>query len=492
MGKAVIALAFVFALVATLAAWIGSALGVRNAPEVMAVTRSAPDQEHYAFFLRHSLDKLDRRRERIAVEPVLNLVESWNLPETVTSLFKDYVRARAGGEMAEESRQAIFDQAEVRPAIRFANGFAGDLLLNVREMEKAAAHYRVEADFPDAEHSRRQLVRIALETKNLDEMKEIVDDARFNLQDYQSLIQIGVRLRDPGLILRGVLAHDFREMSLLILPLTLLAGAVWFLIVLKICYIPPGFNASVAAGIVALALGVLSTTLTLFFVIVQENIMGFTSNGEPINDFIYYVCGVGVREELCKLALFLPLVPWLYKRRDPKTVIVAASCVGLGFAIQENLGYFETKGTEAAFGRFVTANCLHMALTALFGYAFCRFLYSPSREWDRLAGTFVLVVVAHGLYDFVIVTGNTFFAIFVLALIIHAYLKLVRTHCTPNRQIISPLGIFVVGSACILGLTWTTASIILGHVGHAANAIGPQVLSAIPIMFLFINQLRHD
>ena len=178
--------------------------------------------------------------------------------------------------------------------------------------------------------------------------------------------------------------------------LAICGGVIYFYLLLKITGLMPPARHILAIGTVGVALGAASTVAVLTFLTWQQAVLGFEENGEMINDCIYYVLGVGVREEALKAIFFLPLVPFLYRSRSPQLTIFAAACVGLGFAAYENLGY--AKGFSS-FGRFVTANFLHISLTGLLGFAICRFLYTPRREWDRLLGTFVAVVLIHGIYD---------------------------------------------------------------------------------------------
>jgi hypothetical protein len=102
---------------------------------------------------------------------------------------------------------------------------------------------------------------------------------------------------------------------------------------------------------------------------------------------------------LAKLALFLPFVPILLFRKSRLEMLVTAGCVGLGFAVWENLIYFKQFGSAVAFPRFLTANFFHLALTGVNGLSLCDFLRNPVRGFLPFIGTFALTVVAHGAYD---------------------------------------------------------------------------------------------
>ena len=148
----------------------------------------------------------------------------------------------------------------------------------------------------------------------------------------------------------------------------------------------------------AVALGALSVWPTLMAVFFQEQQWGFTHTTETIAGLRFFILGVALREELCKLLLFLPLVPWIIRGGSQREALLVAGCVGLGFAIEENIGYF-AGDPSSTLSRFLTANFLHISLTGLIGLALCRAIWWP-REWlSDSIGTILLAIVLHGVYD---------------------------------------------------------------------------------------------
>jgi RsiW-degrading membrane proteinase PrsW (M82 family) len=95
----------------------------------------------------------------------------------------------------------------------------------------------------------------------------------------------------------------------------------------------------------------------------------------------------------------LPFVPIFLIRNQRLETLVIGGCVGLGFAVQENLQYFAEVGPTAAFGRFLTANFFHFAATGLVGLALCDWLRSPVAACFHSSGPSSAVIVAHGCYD---------------------------------------------------------------------------------------------
>ena len=68
----------------------------------------------------------------------------------------------------------------------------------------------------------------------------------------------------------------------------------------------------------------------------QEAATGLSENGEFLHDLVFYVTGVGLREETAKLALFALFIPWLLRHRTPGKALLTGAFVGLGFALEEN------------------------------------------------------------------------------------------------------------------------------------------------------------
>ena len=159
------------------------------------------------------------------------------------------------------------------------------------------------------------------------------------------------------------------------------------------------FSLRIFGPLLAIPLGAVSTLPVLFLDIYQSEAWGLKQTGFFFEDAWFFIAGVGLREEFCKLLLFLPLVPTLLWRKSRLEMLVIAGCVGLGFAIQENVMYFRMTEPSNAFGRFLTANFFHFAATGLIGLALCDTLRKPVQCWWRFPTVFLAVSLAHGLYD---------------------------------------------------------------------------------------------
>jgi hypothetical protein len=146
-------------------------------------------------------------------------------------------------------------------------------------------------------------------------------------------------------------------------------------------------------------LGVLSTTLTIYLVVLQDDILKFGAGQDVVSVLAYNIGGVGVREELAKLLLFAPLLPMLIKRDDELEALIVASFVGLGFAVEENGSYFMMSEAASAPGRFLTANFFHVALTGMNGLALFRACTRGASGLNDFLFVFPVTVLAHGAYD---------------------------------------------------------------------------------------------
>lgn len=393
------------------------------------------------------------------------------------------------------------EQAKAEPPVRFANEFLGHLLSRDRERRaEAIAHFQVEAKaFPRADFSRFQLLSLNLSLKNHAELRTLLKD-----RDYRSLVspqfamELGIRMRDPLLILDGVGRADLQRLNSRILPLCLFTALIWFIILAKLGGIDRLRSPCLPLYALAVIAGAVSVTLTRVFIVWQDDIMGFHLNGEFLNDLLYCISGIGLREEVAKILLFLPFVPFIAKRRTQIQILITAGCVGLGFATMENIDYFDGPhgSPSQAFPRLVSAAFLHISLTGMLGLALCRFWHWPKRCWEELVGTFVAVVLIHGGYDALLIVRELreqvgIVHIVVLALTARYYLRKVAETRASDRQVVSPLGVFVIGSALIIGASWIVA-MYLFNLDTALDGVGKGALSSAILAFIYINEFRNE
>jgi RsiW-degrading membrane proteinase PrsW (M82 family) len=269
----------------------------------------------------------------------------------------------------------------------------------------------------------------------------------------------------------------------------LLCGALWWLIFARIAGVPPRRWAPPLAGFL---LGVLSTTLTLGAGILFP--VRFDEHGDFGQRALFYILGVGLREETFKLACALPLIAWLRREPSANVVLVSLCAVGIGFAVEENTGYFDG-GTSPAWTRFLTANFLHLAWTGMLGFSLWRALRGAVRGWEDFAATFLLVVLTHGAYNLcfgdLLNENLALISIVILIAVAFRFFALLRSVAELSRQIVSPLAVFLLGSVALLGLAFVALCGTLGLRPGGAIVIG-QALAAAPMAFLFLREFRDD
>ena len=243
----------------------------------------------------------------------------------------------------------------------------------------------------------------------------------------------------------------------------------------------------------AFVLGVLSIVPT-DIVIALEDQLGFVQKADAAADLVYYVVGVGAREELCKALLFVPLIPWLKKRGSSALeVLVSGALIGLGFAAVENVNYYLSLEKSVALTRFVTANFFHMALTAVCAKALYD-LIALRKEAAAAINPIGIMILVHGLYDYLLSTpifegvGYLSMAAFiVLAHYFFARIDEARGRPEPDmllvRRFAQALGVVsasaLVATSLELGATTAFAELLLSFMGVTI------------VVIMFVRQTKH-
>ncbi len=227
----------------------------------------------------------------------------------------------------------------------------------------------------------------------------------------------------------------------------------------------------------------------------QELAWGLVASNQLGDGLRFFILGVGLREELCKLLLFMPLLPWLLRRRDELTVLLSAACVGLGFAVEENIGYFAGSLGTATIGRFLTANFLHMSLTGVAGLWLYRGFRWPRDCGPQAVAVFGVVVFAHGLYDaFGVVEYLDEYAIvgwIIFLLLAYQFFHELREMWQPGNDVVSLTGTFVFGLSALMGATF--AYVAYGHgFSFAVNAFAAPSLQMALFAYVYLREMPES
>jgi len=424
------------------------------------------------------------------------IAESERLDSSDRKLLMDLFNGLHGEETeASDALESLRSDASTEPPRRYASEFLGDVLVHVRDVEGALESYRLENErFNDtAKHARLQIVRLLKQEDRTDELRELFADPQFReILPYHERVRIAAELGQWGPMFYTILTNDLRIGNPAFFLLSMIAGMIWLVIVTQFS----GYGRTrMTLYLVALVLGWFSATATLFVVHIQD-LRGFEHHTDDplVQQLVYCIAGIGLREETLKLLFFIPLVPFLWRRGRETEVLVCAGLVGLGFAMNENANYLERFGAFTAWTRFLTANFLHIAMTGVIGLSFFRTCRRPKRQWDNFLYDFLIIVTIHGVYDALgMVPALVDYSIlWIVVYALTAYLFLDQAAKLMEggaAHTVSPLAVFVLGAAMLMGVILVYASwgtpfrvAITEYIRSLADML--------PIAFVFINRLR--
>ncbi|NNE90853.1 MAG: PrsW family intramembrane metalloprotease [Verrucomicrobiales bacterium] len=430
-----------------------------------------------------------------------NLIQnSTKIPIEEQSLLRLLAKGLLGEKAESEQSLTMLEKrlADSDSPPRFTREFAGDVLFKHRRFDESIKKFRSEGEsFPDATYSRRRTLEILQQEEKFDELTDLYRSETYaGVATLHTRMMLAAKFRHWGELFKTVLEYDFLRFRPWAVSLALICAAIWFVILGQFGGLE---RHQIAKYIPALVCGMFSASATLFVVVVQEQIQGFVFDPEyssPVQQAIYCIAGIGLREEFLKLLFFVPIALALRKRHDDLTALICAGMVGLGFAMQENLGYFGDEPSFTPWSRFLTANFFHVALTGIVGLSLYRVIRLRGRGWENFLLDFIMMVVAHGMYDAVIMmpllSSYSFLAtIIIYALLTYRFLDLADDLGGTNAaQAVSPLAVFVLGSALLISIVFVAAC--WGVPFQFAFATFLMSLAGmLPIAFIFINRFRN-
>lgn len=405
-------------------------------------------------------------------------------------LLEDFLEAKLSS--AEAARHAAGEK--VRTAAEKETPLANELLaaLRMREADERgalAALMREGRLFADARQARDDALRLALRLKDEARLREMRAVPGWLEEAPPALLhQAGALLRDPWMQWHGLLLHRLEHLPYGALGLAFFAGLVWYA-----AFILHGGSGAARWLWPALpvAAGVLSVWPVLTVASWQEVIQGMTEHAPFPHDLWYYIGGVGLREELGKLAAAALFMPWLLWRRVPGRAVLAGAFVGLGFALEENINYYTEYGGGVAFTRLLTANFLHAALTGIVTHELYVVLRSRFARVEGFLIALPAVAIVHGLYDYALtspVEGMSFAGMILLALVAWHFLDVLERESAPGRRWVSPGAVVVLGAALIVA--FSLAGTALREPDRASLASAAQdCVSVLPLMFIYWRRL---
>lgn len=140
------------------------------------------------------------------------------------------------------------------------------------------------------------------------------------------------------------------------------------------------------------------------------NASGFSLNGDPLNDFLYSVVGIGFVEELVKVIPLLAMIKLSKQVNEPLDFVVYASVSALGFAFIENIMYIQNTSLHAFSARLLYSSVAHMFFSSIVGYALAiNIIQKKNQFFIYLIIGLVIASVAHGFYDFWLINKAFYF-----------------------------------------------------------------------------------
>ncbi|MCE9519313.1 MAG: PrsW family intramembrane metalloprotease [Verrucomicrobia bacterium] len=300
-----------------------------------------------------------------------------------------------------------------------------------------------------------------------------------------------------GLVVAGIIQlvrpDVGRSSGVLAMPLALLAAGIWYVLIVHtgsgerwrwIRYLSP-----VIAGV-----------MSVWLLQSWKEAQPYGINGDDQrtmgHEIIQWVMYVGVPEESVKLALFAVFLPLLLRQGSASKAALTAGCVGLGFAFEENLGYYSNGGGQVVIGRLITANFLHVTLTGVAGSALYQMVRSRFHRATEFIVAFLGVCVAHGVYDFATTSsahtlGIELAGTIVLAVMARIYLDLLKPDDGElRRRTVSTTSVFCTGCALLIACTimvtvWQENSM------KGASAALKSVIAVFPVALIYIREFRE-
>ena len=401
-------------------------------------------------------------------------------------------------EMAADAKKAdpamVTALADKQPPTPLANYLLGRTAVENEDWAMAARRFEREGlAFPTKKGQR--LLRLAMslwiEHNAWGEVRKRAHDPRYaSVQDASFRLELATHDRDWPAILLWCWPAGYVRTEAWPVVLALLAAVLWFTIAARLGRIGDPAPGRPLLYVAAFLLGIASIYPTLLAITIEDGIFGFRLVQQPIPDAIYFVFGVGLREELCKLLLFLPLLPMLKRRGSRIEAMTCGALVGLGFAAEENISYFHM-AAGAALARFLTANFLHMSLTALVALSVYDASRGRSTPRDRFDVMFPLAVGIHGAYDFFLssneVAGFSLLSMMLFIIVSRQFLRQLLIASSAEEEQ-GALRLLITSMFLLTGVSYVYATTLAGPL-VAVRLIALGALGVAIVIFMFVREL---
>jgi len=414
-------------------------------------------------------------------------------PTETAQMLVDYLASLDGSE--NPRRQRLESLASEEPPPRYANRLLGEVEASNRYYFRAYPYFRAEGDsFDEARPSRERAVSMLLLDDDFEELQTLIDQPGYNeFLSTRIRLDIAKHQRDWIEVAKLLPLERVSNFDLRMAIIAAITALVWAAVLFRLGQFDSW--ASRMGGLCGLAFvaGAFSTLPTLLLVLVEDAYVGYQPDGDIVRTLAFFIGGVGLREEFCKLLLFLPFALWLAKRGDERESLIIASFVGLGFAAEENIGYFSQSLATAAPGRFLTANFFHIALTGMGGLYLCRAIRRGN--YNDFLYIFGILIVVHGLYNTLLSLPQfeigPFFAMMVFILLSMQYFRELYSMSVQGGSGYSLSFLFVSGLSLILATLIVFQSAQVG-LGLSLRLVTSEAIGSALIVFMFFREFNES
>lgn len=435
-------------------------------------------------------------RKRAKIKPQAALPEAEveafftrsDLPREVSLI----ARLQRGGATLEVLGE-LHSEADRDPPMPWANHALGREAFKEGRMREAADRLEREALAFDRADDIEESLTLRLASGDRNGVITRLRDDRIARMAPLLAFRIAMEQREYGRALRWLLPYGFPKPKPGPLALAAVSAIAWFSFCARLgqMRLKPRFR--VPLYLTAFVLGCLSIPITHFLIEWQQTVLNLHQHEDMFRDLVFWILGVGFREELSKLICFLPLIPLLRTKGQPLDIVTCAALVGLGFASVENLLYFTHGDLSSAIARFLTANFLHMTMTAIAGTALCK-IGKTEEGFHDFTIAFLKVVVLHGLYDFfqanrLVADTLSFLSMTAFIFLARDFVLIMhdaRLRAGRNKSLLPP---FSYGMAAVGAASFIYGCALLGP-KHAAEAMYLGMLNMAIMIVVFVRQLR--
>jgi RsiW-degrading membrane proteinase PrsW (M82 family) len=432
--------------------------------------------------------------DAVMTDEALDELLDKTLPAEV-SLVTRFWRAVDKGTVPSGLHDAVLEGATKEPPLPWYNHALAREAFHQHDLDEAAKRFEREGlAFPERHEDLDRALLIWMEADAWDHVRDRMQDARVSSGAApMTKYQFAVHERDWRSAAKW-LGYGWRpRFTAPSLVMTAVAALAWGFFCARLGKLGERPLRRSVFYLLAFVLGVLSVVPTVCLIAVEEAKLRLVATGDATRDILFYVFGVGLREEASKLLLFTPLLFVVRKWGDKLDVLVCGAMVGLGFAAEENLGYLAGGDLHTGLGRFLTANFLHMAMTAILASALDDFVADREKHAADFSRTTVMVVAMHGGYDFLLSHeeyGGSYFAMAVFFVLVRMFLTAVEHARRKADRGISITQAFVVALAIVTGTSAVYAVAAVGPV-HGAMVMTEGLLGVAILIYAFVRTLRE-